>query len=294
MNTTNQNTDIINDSAVNQPLAEPVKPKRKYTKKLKKNKLNISPRPSASPEPDAESEAEVSDAESEAKSEVSDAESEAKSEVSDTTTLINKLDHKGNPTNLTKLGATEEELAKYIECDDWNEMDVRGLDVMSAHSVDNTKKGERTERCSFQFKLKMSKMMLRTLQHHLTPTSGKSKTYTDVAIKTAMNQYFHQKFNAMYAMELVGNTERIYNAKNVEIDEIISIPEGFLGEFLDGFLLGEGKTTLDKQQEIHESSLNVKRKTKNKATKKQDAVSFLDAMTQEERDQFLANYMTKA
>jgi len=202
---------------------------------------------------------------------------------------------------LAKLGATYEELAKYHEFQKvgaYTKLDQRGLDLLEAEATDKPKEG-RTDRCSFQFKIKITKQMLKTIQHNLTPTSTKSKQYTDTAIKTAMNQYFYDKINCLSAMEQCGQTENIYSKKNGEEDKVISTvikvsDEFFEEEFCDGYLhYGAGRKILDAQQNIHEQTLSIKRKTKNKQTKAQEAKSFLDDMTDEARNEFLAKYMNK-
>lgn len=208
-----------------------------------------------------------------------------------------------NTKFLKQLGATQEELLKYQSYADdgeWKKIDQRGLDILQAFKQDQTATGGRTERCSFQFKLQVSKKMLKTIQHRVLPRDNlNSKTYTDVAIKTALNQYFYSKFNSLMAMELAGLEEEIYSKKKGEedkvLDTIIDAPEGYFShDFCDGFLMKtEGREILDKHQEIHEAQLNRKRKTKNKKSQKEEATSFLDSMTKEERDEFLAKYMMK-
>jgi hypothetical protein len=200
--------------------------------------------------------------------------------------------------NLTKLGATKGEVAKALAMkeNDTINCDQRAMDILIASKQDSTPSGDRTERCSFQVKLQVSKMMLKTIQHHLKPQGG--GTYTDVALKEAFNLYFYKQWNEFMSRELVENFQDIYSNKKSEfgkvIAKIIDVPDDyFQATFMNGFLTSdEAVAVMEEKQRLHERQLNQKRKQKSKTQAKADAKKDFADMSKDEQDAFLAELMS--
>ena len=172
--------------------------------------------------------------------------------------------------------------------EEYNKMDKRGVELMIKYNQMITPEGSRTERCSFKFQINMTKTMLRTLKYYIKPTSDKSESYTDVALKSALNQFFFNKFENLMSMELVGRTRACDNG------DIIDVPTNYFEEqFCDGYLYKEGRKHLDTAQDIHEQSIKKQRKTKIKEIHTSNVKHTLDNMSKEERDALFAEYMNK-
>ena len=175
-----------------------------------------------------------------------------------------------------------------LTIDEYNKMDKRGVELMVKYNQMRTETGSRTERCSFKFQINMTKTMLRTLKYYIKPTSDKSESYTDVALKSALNQFFFNKFENLMSMELVGRTRACDNG------DIIDVPTNYFEEqFCDGYLYKEGREHLDTAQDIHEKSIKKQRKIKIKEIHTSNVKHTLNNMSKEERDALFAEYMNK-
>ena len=303
-NTNTTATATATATAMTQP--SQVKPKRKYCKKTKPLKI-VEPK-----SPELVSDEDLADESSPEIPQNSATEDSAESSTENDENSATEEDSAESSTeedesmkepvgkeykNLTKLGATKGELAVALSKKEFHAQncDQRTMDILIAHKQDQTTKGERTERCSFQVKLQVSKMMLKTIQHHLKPEEGGS--YTDVALKEAFNLYFYKQWNEFMSRELVENFQHIYSNKKGEADKItstlIDVPENYFEEtFMNGFLTTpEAVAVMEEKQRLHNRQLNQKRKAKSKIQSKADAKKDFADMTKEEQDAFLADLM---
>ena len=285
-------TEITNPPQV---IAKPPakKPIRKVGRPAKKPVLVEETPKSPNPPPETETESSADEDSAESSNDEDTAESSNDEEDETLKEPVGK-EYK----NLTRLGATKGELAKALSNKEFHAQncDQRTMEILIAHKQDQTTKGERTERCSFQVKLQVSKMMLKTIQHHLKPEEGGS--YTDVALKEAFNLYFYKQWNEFMSRELVENFQHIYSNKKGEDGKItstlIDVPEDYFEEtFMNGFLTTpEAVAVMEEKQRLHNRQLNQKRKQKSKHQAKADAKKDFADMNKEEQDAFLAELMS--
>ncbi len=184
---------------------------------------------------------------------------------------------KTKTTAMDAIGATVEEYNKYTKEIDFEDFGPRGLEVCRAYNEDQTPTGERTERCSFQIKLKLSKCGLKQIQHYVRPVGGGK--YTDQSIKAGLNKYFFDKWNSLLAHEYF----------NRGLSDYFLDTDFFEEEFCDGYLCSEeGRKIMDEEQDKHNKKKKTKQVAKTKETQATDAKAFLMAMTPEERQAFLS------
>jgi len=297
MSQTNNQTATATTTAMTQPSAPAKKPIRKVGRPAKK--IVLAEETPKSPSPPT---TETDTAESSNEEDTAESSNEEDNEIHITTdeemdkTLAEPIGKQYK--NLTKLGATKGELANALAMkqNDTTNCDQRAMDILMAFKTDSTPSGDRTERCSFQVKLQVSKMMLKTIQHHLKPKDG--GTYTDVALKEAFNLYFYDQWNEFMSRELVENFQDIYSNKKNEVGKvvgkIIDVPDDYFEEtFMNGFLTSDkAVAVMEEKQRLHNRQLNQKRKQKSKTQAKADAKKDFADMSKDEQDAFLAELMS--